>query len=222
MQHQAQTSAGLLWLCAGLAFLTAEAITAHAFPGYSYAHNYISDLGVPYAGEISGRALRSTLAPLMNWGGFILDGTLYAAAAIIAAKASPKNRLTALFLVLALAHSLGTILVGTIHSGNRELADGTHQYHMLGAGLAIIGGNAALFAAAGMTRQWGLPIAYATACRALGVVGFVGLALLETTGHALPEGLLERVSVYAITSWEILTGITLLCAAKGVWGKPSA
>ena len=216
MPPHSQRSAGALWLAAGLLYLTAEAIAAGAFPGYSYAHNYISDLGVPYPGEMAGRPLRSALAWVMNWGGFILDGTCYGLATVIAARASPKTRAASLFLALGLSHAIGTILVGTIHSGNREVVDGTHFYHVMGAAMAILGGNAALLAAASLARDWGLPKAWAILARSLGGIGFIALGLLETSGHAaLPEGLLERISVYTITAWEILTGMALLAVSGG-------
>ena len=54
--------AGALWLLAGVMYLACESIAAAAFPGYSYARNYISDLGVPYDGLINGRGAIRTHA----------------------------------------------------------------------------------------------------------------------------------------------------------------
>src|SRR6202020_3547923 len=63
-----RVSAGVAWLSAGLAYLTLEGIAAAAFrPHYSYAHNFISDLGIPSAS--------SPLAWLMNTA-FGVQGTL--------------------------------------------------------------------------------------------------------------------------------------------------
>lgn len=213
--------AGALWLLAGMVYLACEAIAASAFPGYSYAENYISDLGVPYDGLIDGRHIHSPLAWLMNIGGFILDGVLSAAAAIMAIVAlDARRRGGALqhggraFLLLWIVHAAGSILVGTVHSGPREVAAGIAHFHVIGAAMAIIGGNAALLAAAGLARRLGARSAYRSASLGLGLCGFFGLALLEASrvaGLALvSDGISERASVYAITSWKIMTGLALL------------
>jgi hypothetical membrane protein len=203
--------AGVLWLCAGLCYLASEAIAAAAFPGYSYATNYISDLGVPYEGMVDGRPLRSGLAWVMNFGGFILDGVLFAAAAIAASRVAKGQTV---FLALALVHAAGTILVGLVHSGDRELAAGIHHFHVIGGAMAIVGGNAALIASAGLSRRLGLPAAHRIAGSCLGGFGLLAVAVLEfdaITGMIMaPVGLLERCSVYPITAWEIVTGLVLL------------
>jgi hypothetical membrane protein len=207
--------AGLLWLLAGLTYLASEAIAAAAFPGYSYAHNYISDLGVPYEGMIHGRALRSSRAFVMNFGGFVLDGALFAAATGVALRAfRDRGEAVAICAVLGIVHALGTILVGIVHGGDREMAAGIHHIHVIGAAMAIIGGNAALIAAAFASRRCGAPAVYRRVSVALGVSGFVSLALLQSGTTSLPEGLLERGSVYPITIWEIVTGIAILAAVR--------
>ena len=200
--------AGTLWLLAGLLYLTSEAIAASAFAGYSYAKDYISDLGVPYTladGTVS------PLAWLMNFGGFILDALLYGAAAVVAVSARrPRHRAVMAFLVLAMIHTAGSILVGTVHSGPREIAAGTHHIHVIGAAMAIIGGNAASIVASRLAA----PGAYRRTSLTLGLFGLASLVTLEINRLSgtpiLPEGLLERGSVYTITGWEILTGLTLL------------
>ncbi|MBV1689936.1 DUF998 domain-containing protein [Novosphingobium sp. G106] len=203
---------GALWLLAGLLYLTSEAIAASAFVGYSYANNYISDLGVPYAltdGTVS------PLAWVMNFGGFILDALLYGAAAIAAMGLQrPHRRRATAFVVFALIHSVGSILVGTVHSGPREIAAGTHDIHVLGAAMAIIGGNAASITAS----RFDASAAYRRASLFLGLVGLASLVMLEanriTGTPILADGLFERGSVYAITAWEILTGLTLLFSKR--------
>jgi len=209
--------AGALWLLAGLCYLASETAAAMAFPGYSYARNYISDLGVPYVGSIDGRSLNSPLAEVMNIGGFVLDGAFFALAAIMARRTvGTAARADNIFLILALMHSLGTILVGAVHSGPREVAAGIQQLHVIGAGMAILGGNAALIAAAAAARRFGAPRYYRLASVMLGSLGLIAIAVLEIGGTALPAGLLERASVYPITLWEIATGIAILARR----GKP--
>ncbi|SLK01971.1 MULTISPECIES: DUF998 domain-containing protein [Novosphingobium] len=219
--------AGWLWLLAGLSYLSAETIAAAAFPNYSYASNYVSDLGVPYADVIDDRVLRSGLAWVMNWCGFILDGALFAAASVVATQLARRAKVgagsgvkpwAAIFLALALIHSGGTVLVGLVHSGSRELASGIDRYHVLGAAMAILGGNLALIAAAILARRLGLPPAWRRASAGLGLFGLGSLALLEVnrTGGItmLPDGVLERASIYPITAWEVVTGLTLLVAGS--------
>lgn len=200
--------AGALWLLAGLLYLTSEAIAASAFAGYSYANDYISDLGVPYP---LANGTVSPLAWVMNFGGFMLDALLYGTAAVIAVSARrPPHRAVTAFLVPAMIHSAGSILVGAVHSGPREIAAGTHDIHVIGAAMAIIGGNAASIAASRLAA----PAAYRRTSLALGLFGLASLAMLEinrlSVTPILPDGLLERGSVYAITGWEILTGLALL------------
>jgi hypothetical membrane protein len=197
--------AGTLWLIAGATYLAAEAIAAAAYPGYSYARNYISDLGIPY--PVAGA--HSALAWVMNFGGFILDGVLYGAAALIAFRSGASRA----FLLLALLHAVGTIVVGAAHSGPREVASGMHHLHVLGAAMAIIGGNAASIVAGGFG-----PPAYRSISLGLGLFGLLSLVMLEANrmlGMAiLPDAVFERGSVYAITAWEILTGVMLRSSAR--------
>jgi len=219
--------AGALWLLAGIAYLVSEAIAAAAFPGYSYAHNYISDLGVPYDCIIDGREIHSPMAAVMNIGGFILDGVLSAGATIAAMFAmGARLRAGTWFLVFAIVHSLGSILVGTVHSGAREVAAGLEQFHVIGAAMAIIGGNCAVIAAASLSRGLGASPVYRIASRGLGICGLLCLALLEACGATglaiIPDGILERGSVYAITIWKVLTGLTILVASRSLHRRARA
>ena len=213
--------AGVLWLLAAFAYLASEAIAAAAFPGYSYAYNYISDLGVPHDGMIDGRNIHSPLASVINIGGFILDGVLSATASIAAIFAIGQTRRAGtLFLVFATVHSIGSILVGSVHSGARELAAGSMDFHVIGAAMAIIGGNCALIAAASFSRWLGVLPVYRIASCVLGICGLLSLAMLEISRASglviAPEGILERGSVYAITIWKILTGMTILLGSRSV------
>ena len=208
--------AGALWLLAAISYLMSEAIAAAAFPAYSYVHNYISDLGVPYDAIIDGRTIHSPMASAINFGGFILDGLLSGAAAIAAMFAmGERRRAGSLFLVFAIVHSLGSILVGTVHSGDRS---GLAHFHVIGAAMAIIGGNGATIAAASLSGRLGASPLYRIASVALGICGLLGLVLLEANravGVAVgPDGVLERASVYAITFWKVLTGLTILIASR--------
>lgn len=109
----------LAWIVGPLAYLILEAVAAAAFPQYSYAHNFISELGVPSA---------SPQAFLMNIA-FCLQGTLFLVGAIFLGGSR-------LFLSLVAANAVGNVLVAIFHSGV--------PIHAVGAVLAIVGGNAAV------------------------------------------------------------------------------
>ena len=65
-------------------YLAAEAIAAAAWksPTYSYADNWISDLGSATAGVFQGRELNSPLHVVMNTG-FIVQGLLFGIATLL-------------------------------------------------------------------------------------------------------------------------------------------
>ena len=77
--------ASVAWFSAGLAYLMLEAVAAAAFrPHYSYARNFISDLGKP--------SDDSPLAWLMNTA-FGIQGTLFLVGAILTVRAWGHARL---------------------------------------------------------------------------------------------------------------------------------
>jgi hypothetical membrane protein len=194
-------AAAILWLVAGLGYLSLEAIAAAAFhPGYSYTHNLISDLGVIVA---SPRALAMNAA-------FCLQGILFVVAAVLATWAAGKPG-SVLFASFAAANALGNILVSAFHSGPA----GTAPLHHIGAALAIIGGNAAILAGSSVLANAGLPRWYRAASVALAVLGFVSLLALfvgsrGAAANGAPAGLWERGSVYSILAWQMLTATCLL------------
>lgn len=56
---RAGRAAAACWIAAGVVYVVSEAVAAAAFPGYSYATNYISDLGIPQVETSGGRAIDS-------------------------------------------------------------------------------------------------------------------------------------------------------------------
>src|ERR1700722_10997856 len=172
-----RVSAAVAWLSAGLAYLTLEAVAAAAFrPHYSYAHNFISDLGIP--------SDNSPLAWLMNTA-FGVQGSLFLVGAVLAA---PRR----LFLALAATNAVGNVLIAVFHSGTAT--------HALGATLAIVGGNAAILAApVGWHRRGSVGLGV------FGLLSFVLFVVELKTSSGLPLGLVERCSVYSITAWQLLS-----------------
>jgi hypothetical membrane protein len=205
-------AAGVAWIAAAVVYVSTEAIAASAFPGYSYSANYISDLGVPDVAEFQGRAIDSPLAAVMN-AGFVLQGALYLLAALIATRALRSGPRRA-FLALAAVHAVGITVVGLIHGSASSAASGIGWMHVVGAGMAIIAGNAASILAGTGSRRIGLPRGFRIASVALGVVGLVALGLLQALGGSDVDGIYERGSVYSVTAWELLAGVSVLVAAR--------
>jgi hypothetical membrane protein len=208
-----------LWLAAAAVYLLAEGVSAAAFsPPYSYAQNYISDLGVAVCGQsFGGRAICSPFHDLMNTG-FIIQGLLFFAAAVFAARAVTSRARYAL-VALAAVNCIGISLVGVFHEAAATQANTTLKYHVLGAFLAIVAGNATALASSALSRDLGLPLFHRMASVILSIVGVVGLVMLivaqaRGTVTLVPDGVWERTSVYTITAWEVVTGVGLLSGRR--------
>ncbi len=176
-----------LWVVGVVGYLILEAAAAAAYqPAYSYAQNYISDLGV-----------RGPRTPLMH-AAFCLQGTMFLLGALFIVGV-PGDRRGRLFVGLVAANAVGNILVGTVHSG---------MVHIAGAALALAGGNAAILAGSALLaqrRRW-----YRYASTVIGSLGFLCLALLVAEIRPLPVGVWERGSAYSIFLWQLLTAAVLL------------
>lgn len=201
--------AACAWLAAAASYLASEALAALAFsPRYSYARNFISDLGVPVCGAIfDGRSVCSPLHGLMN-GDFVAQGVLFIVAAVAATRLVSTRARWAL-LACAVLNGIGIALVGLFPE--TAAASGIHA---LGALLAIVFGNATALASAFAFRALGLPRLHRVASLALPLLAAVAFAtLLAARGGTtilVPDGIWERTSVYTITAWELLTAGCLL------------
>ena len=186
-------AAAVIWILGATTYLVCEAVAAAGFPGYSYLADYISDLGV---------------SDVMNVGAFIVHGILFGLAAVVLARGCMTSAVR-VFVAAAVANAVGNILVGTFHSSTPDA-----RWHVVGAGLAIVGGNVALIAAGFAGRGLQAPSWARRASFVLGGFGLLCLATLIVDGangsRVLPVGLVERGSVYPIIVWELLAGFTLL------------
>jgi hypothetical membrane protein len=197
-----RTRAGASFMGAACFYLAGESATARAWttPSYSYVRNWISDLGATGVGAFHGRSLSSPLHAVMN-AAFLVDGIFFLLGAIMLARtaAGPRARL---FLVFAVAHSLGMLLVGLVPE---TVSPPLGSLHLLGAMLAIGGGNAAIIVGGRLAglRWAGLLLGL------FGLAAFAALAFPAATA-ALGSGLVERLAVYPITLWELLAGLALL------------
>ena len=199
--------AAALWIGAGVGYLALEATAAVGFrTHYSYARNYISDLGVTSAGMLHGRMVESPLAHLMN-AAFYLQGISFLAGAVLMVCALGRRK-SGLFLALAATNAVGNVLVGTIHSGHG--ADGIAWLHAVGAVMAITGGNIAIPAGSALLRDAGASQRYRAVSLGIAGVGLLGFTIfaIDSTiagSGVLPNGVSERAAVYSIIAWQMLT-----------------
>ncbi len=194
----------MIWLVGAAVYLVCEAVAAASVPGYSYVADYISDLGV---------------SAVMNVGAFMVHGSLLLLGAVIFVRACPTPGWAGWsFVVAAAVNAIGNVLVGAFRSGGVEVSDTSH-WHVIGAGMAIVGGNVAVIIAGLGSRRLGAPQTYRLVSVAVGVVGLACLLALIIDGangaRVLPVGLVERGSVYTIVVWEIMTGAALVLTGYG-------
>ena len=191
---------------APLVFLVCEAISALAWTAgtYNYGHNFISDLGTTVCGSTFGdRLMCSPLHGVMNFG-FIAMGLGVATTVALLAARLPKVRrsLATLFGCLIAA---GMILVAVFHGGVESVGNGTIALHVLGAAVAILLGNTQAIIMGSNRRRLGFPSWYGRTVITLGIIGLVALALLGVGATFLDPAIFERISVYAIFAWLLLT-----------------
>jgi hypothetical membrane protein len=213
MEHHnlAGARGATLWVVAAVSYLVLEAVAAAAFePAYSYARNYISDLGLPSGTLVHGHPIYSPRAYLMH-AAFCVQGILFLLGASLMVGA-PDNRRARVFLGIVAANAVGNVVIGTVHSGTA---------HVAGAVLAIVGGNAAILTGPGAIGLFAGRRRYRLTSKAIGGLGLSCLAILminsaTATTFLLPDGAWERGSVYSITVWQLLTAACLLTRTSRV------
>jgi hypothetical membrane protein len=200
---------------AGLWYLITESVSATGFPGYNYATNWISDLGVPVPQTFQGRTLDSQLAVVMNTG-FVGQGLLFILGAVLIFFAAPRARRGLLLLTSALLHGVGISLVGLVNGNQENVAAGLAIYHFGGAMLAIIGGNIAIMVAGTSVLRDILPSWMPRTSTWLGIIGLVSLVLLLVVTPSLWEfaPVFERGAVYTVLIGEIIFGAAALRHAR--------
>jgi len=193
-------------------YVVFEAITAAAWktPVYSYASNWISDLGVLDCSTFQGRHICSPLHNLMNTG-FILQGVLFLIASILLLRLFSQASRN-VYLPLALIYSVGIMLVGIFHGSTAATENGTVAFHFLGAFMAIPAGNTIAIVTGFQWRRLKTPRWFGRISIVLGFIGIVCVCVLFPTIGRIPSGIPERASVYTILLWQLLMGIVLLVA----------
>ncbi|MGI4857096.1 MAG: DUF998 domain-containing protein [Janthinobacterium lividum] len=202
---------GLAFLLAGVQYLLAETLAASAWvsPRYSYARNYISDLGVASCGQLyHGRLICSPWHALMN-AAFIVEGALFLLACLCFVRVVPRPW-RAVVVALGLAHGVGMWLVGIFPGSPAALINGTLAYHVGGATAAIAIGNIATIVAGWIAYRMGVRTWLAAVSALLGAFGLASAVLLLSAASAVPAGWVERGAVYTIMAWEILLGMSVV------------
>lgn len=194
-------TAAALWALAAVLYLTAEAFAARAFPGYGYAGNLISDLGIPGTGTSGGRPIDSPRAAVMNTA-FVAHGLLFLAGAVLVARVAAPA-----FVACAAVHAVGIAVVGLVPASLDGAGGG--GLHVAGAAGAIGGGACAMLVAGVVLRRLGRHRAAAMSI-AFGTTELVCIAVFSLPGEVLvPDGTWERGAVYPLIVWELLAVLVL-------------
>jgi hypothetical membrane protein len=201
----ATTRGAAVWIVAAVGYLILEAVTAAGFePVYSYARNYISDLGVNASELVRGWMIDSPRSYLMHTA-FYLQGILFFPGALMIVGV-PSSRRARTFLGLVAANAVGNIVIGTLHSG---------KLHRVGAALAIVGGNIAILTGSAVVATIGGHLWYRRISKLVAALGLLCLIMLmintvTSKTNLLPDGAWGRGSVYSIILWQLLTAGCLL------------
>lgn len=233
------TAAGIHATCFFLWFGLEAAAASKFSPVYSYATNPISDLGIPYDFEDTkhgDRMSRSVQAWLMNANFHLLAGLytagqlcmLFAATTELALDHTHPWSVTRNIRVgLSILFLLGLSIVGSVHAGPREAADGTIAVHFAGAAAAIFGGNINSILAAFLAHP--IPnqarMHYRAISFLLGASGIIAGICTEAASKVGYTGITERISVYCILIWGLVTSVTIWARhvrSDGSRGKKSS
>lgn len=205
----------LIFLINGLFYLTGEYVAALG-TGYSlkevYLRNFISSLGVYPNLIVEGVPVGfSKIAIVMNID-FIVTGMGFLVAYyFLIFKMLKSKKYSLLYLITPVLFAVGSVLVG-VYQGGVPSEDGLHG---LGARLSFLGGNLTLIIS-GVSlfkNRKGYSIVSI-------ILGFIGLISASFMNNALTNNLTEvvaiyeRLTVYPITIWQLMTGLTFLKESK--------
>ena len=186
---------GGIMILGSLYYLIMEFISAFFFNdslASTYIYHTISELGIPN--------VNSPLSLLMN-SAFILIGLTLLFSNFYGFKDYIiKSR--RLFYTLTLTSSIGVMIVGLIHGGNPL----TSGYHTLGAVMAILGGNILLLL---ISKSMETFDQYQKITLTLAIIGLAAFWVMFFNMHNPYMPVLERLSVYTMIVWCLLTGIYL-------------
>ncbi|WP_297982830.1 DUF998 domain-containing protein [uncultured Methanobrevibacter sp.] len=188
--------AGIVFVLGSLYYIIAELVSALNFNDSlinTYLFHTISQLGIP--------GFSSPLSLLMN-SAFVVIGLSLCFSNFYKFKDYIIKRHN-LFYILTLITSIGVIIVGFIHGGNPLTA----SYHSLGAVMAILGGNILLVI---ISRSMESFENYQRISLILGIIGLIFFWIMFFNMDSIYMPIFERLSVYTLIVWSLITGIFLL------------
>ncbi len=224
-------AAGLLLVAGPAIFLLAEFIAAAAWtdPGYSYTHDFISNLGVQGPSTLFGQFMRSPLYWVMNTGFFLFGLVILAG---IASLRGPTGWRRWALLLPAAALSAGGVLLGLFPGSGEAMNDGTGEYHAIGAFAGFLGGNILAIVLGSMRRRLRLTPGVGKALVTVGIIGLVSTAgyvasiVLAADDSSIGIiGLIERGATHPFLIGLLCTGASILragCEDEGRTPGPHA
>lgn len=190
-----------------------------AAPGYGWAGNMISDLGVPEClGDMSRYGLVPSRYICSPWHAvmsteFVLLGVLVLGAALCLTPLLPKTPLGRAVPLLALLNCVAIVLVGVFPGSADEVPGGSRSrvvLHPTGAIAELVTGLAIMIIIAWLYRRYR---AFALTTVALIAVTLFGMVASLAGDHlGLGAGAAERLAIDPFVLWRVLTGILLLAA----------
>ncbi|TDE94804.1 DUF998 domain-containing protein [Occultella glacieicola] len=201
---------GALAYLAGMLYPVVEIVVALAWAGgYSWSTNFISDLGLTQCADLTRGSVCSPWHLLFNTA-LVLMGVLIALGSIaLAPVLSPRWR--GPVLAVALVHAAGVAMVGLFPGSIVEAIGGDTRrmlWHSVGTLAAIGGGLLLMLLAAVATRHiWR---GYALASAVLACPGLLGIAIDTLNIATVGPGTVQRLTVYAVIVWLMLTGLSVL------------
>lgn len=201
----------LIFLINGLFYLTGEYVAALG-TGYSlkevYLRNFISSLGVYPNLIVEGVPVGfSKLAIIMNID-FIVTGIGFLVAYyFLIFKMLKSKKYSLLYLITPVLFAVGSVLVG-VYQGGVPSEDGLHG---LEARLSFLGGNLTLIISG--VSLFKNRKGYSIVSIILGLIGLISASFMNnalTNNLSEVVAIYERLTVYPITIWQLMTGLTFL------------
>lgn len=210
-----QKYGALLFIINAIVYLTTEFIAALGTKlplSEVYLKNYISSLGVYPGQDVKDIPQNfSPLALVMNIG-FIFTGIGFLTAFILLfSKRVKSNKAFTLAIITTIIFGCGSILVG-LFQGGVPSEDGIHG---IGARMSFLGGNITLILTGIFFKKYSRPYAYISVF--LGIIGFASAMFMNNAiNNNLTDvvAIYERMTVYPITLWQLITGIYFLFNKK--------
>jgi hypothetical membrane protein len=182
----------IFWMCCLQFFLAEQVVRSGWTLPYSFARNYVSDLGATGCSAL----VCSPRHALMN-GSFVLQGLLIMGGALLTRQRWSKLGRVGMWLLLVCG--VGVVVVGF------EPEDVNGELHRLGAALHFLAGGLSMLAVGlSLRRAFGW-ISLATAVAVLTATLAVGLGG-GAWAQELGVGTVERVAAYGIAGWMAALG----------------